>query len=238
MHCTADPTTNTTTAMSCGNRLRALLAQPGCLCLPGAFNGLVARLVKQTGFSGCYVSGAAVSAAAGMPDVGVVGLEGFCRVIREVTLVSGLPCLADADTGFGEVEVVRRTVKEYEHNGAAGLHIEDQVFPKRCGHLNDKVLVGVNEMCNKIEAAVETAKASGNGMVICARTDAREVEGMESAIMRAARYVEAGADMIFPEGLHSKVITQHIYKVICANKGCVVRCGYALVHHQQAHAHG
>eukprot|EP00922_Rhytidocystis_sp_ex-Travisia-forbesii_P032721 GHVS01048662.1.p1 GENE.GHVS01048662.1~~GHVS01048662.1.p1 ORF type:complete len:334 (-),score=60.68 GHVS01048662.1:43-984(-) len=202
-----------------GVRLRALLSQPGCLCLPGAFNGLVARMIKQTGFSACYLSGAAISASSGLPDVGLVGLEGFCRAIREITLVSGLPCLADGDTGFGEIENVRRTVREYEHSGAAGIHIEDQEFPKRCGHLEGKRLVSVEDMCEKVNAAAEAAKTAGGGMVICARTDAREVEGrvwflnrkhillfvgMDSAIERASRYVEAGADMIFPEGLHSK----------------------------------
>eukprot|EP00922_Rhytidocystis_sp_ex-Travisia-forbesii_P065040 GHVS01096681.1.p1 GENE.GHVS01096681.1~~GHVS01096681.1.p1 ORF type:complete len:290 (-),score=53.04 GHVS01096681.1:163-1032(-) len=185
--------------------LRQLLAQPGCVCLPGAFNGLVGRLVQQAGFSGCYVSGAAVSASACLPDVGLVGLEGFCRVIREVTRASGLPCMADADTGFGSVESVRQTVCEYAHSGAQGIHLEDQVWPKRCGHLGGKTLVGVEDMCSKVEAAAEAAKTEGGGgIVICARTDAREVEGMDNAIMRASRYVQAGAEMIFPEGLHTK----------------------------------
>src|SRR5262249_18759518 len=122
-----------------GKRLRELLSRQGqCLMMPGAFNALCARAIAQAGFGGAEVSGAATSVSAGVPDVGILTLEHFCRVIREAADASGLPIIADADTGFGESEMVRRTVIEYARAGAAGLHIEDQVFPKRCGHLDGK----------------------------------------------------------------------------------------------------
>ncbi len=195
-----------------GDRLRRLMDK-GCVPMPGAFNGLAARAVARAGFDACYVSGAATSVCAGVPDVGLLTLEHFCRVIREVADGSGLPVLADADTGFGEAEMVRRTVIEYERAGAAGLHIEDQEFPKRCGHLDGKRLVPVDHMVEKVEWAAKARSGkvaewqsgkggdAGGGMVICARTDARGVEGLDAAVKRAKAYVEAGAEMIFPEGL-------------------------------------
>jgi methylisocitrate lyase len=137
-----------------------------------------------------------------VPDVGLLSLEHFCRVIREVSDSSGLPVLADADTGFGEAEMVRRTVIDYARAGAAGLHLEDQKFPKRCGHLDGKELVPTDHMIEKIQWAVKAARDLGAAdFLICARTDARSVDGLEPAINRAAAYTLAGADMIFPEGL-------------------------------------
>lgn len=172
---------------------------------PGAFNALVARAVKQAGFDAAYVSGGATSVAAGVPDVGLLTLEHFCRVIREVADGSGLPVLADADTGFGEAEMTRRTVIEYHRAGAAGLHLEDQVFPKRCGHLDGKTLVPSEHMCEKVEWAAKASRdCSGGAFVVCARTDARGVDGMDAAVERAKAYVGAGADMIFPEGLKTE----------------------------------
>lgn len=184
----------------------------GCVPIPGAFNGLAARAIAQAGFTACYVSGAATSACAGVPDVGLLTLEHFCRVIREVADAGGLPVLADADTGFGEAEMVRRTVVEYARAGAAGLHIEDQEFPKRCGHLDGKKLVSIDHMCEKVEWAAKARDeeaerwrdGAGTGLVICARTDARGVEGFDAAVQRAKAYIAAGADMIFPEGLTSE----------------------------------
>jgi methylisocitrate lyase len=186
-------------ATSNGFRLRELLRRKYPLQLPGAFNGLSGRMAANAGFEAIYVSGGAISAASGVPDIGLCSMEHFSRVIREVTAVSGLPVLADADTGFGEVEMVTRTVKEYIYAGAGGLHIEDQAFPKRCGHLDGKELIPVEDMVQKIKRG---RTAVGNsGFVICARTDARGVEGFDSAISRAVAYTKAGADMIFPEGL-------------------------------------
>jgi len=177
----------------------------GCVAMPGAFNALCARAIAQAGFDACYISGAATSVSAGVPDVGLLSLEHFCRAIREAADASGLPVLADADTGFGEAEMVRRTVIDYARAGAAGLHIEDQKFPKRCGHLDGKELVPTDHMIEKVQWAVKAAsEASPTPLVICARTDARSVDGLEAAIDRAAAYTLAGADMIFPEGLSSE----------------------------------
>jgi len=177
-----------------------------CVGMPGAFNALCGKLIADAGFDACYVSGAATSVCAGVPDVGLLTAEHFCRVIREVADASGLPVVADADTGFGEAEMVRRTVIDYARAGAAGLHIEDQKFPKRCGHLDGKELIPLDHACEKIEWAAKAARAIGDGsFIVCARTDARGVEGIDAAIKRARAYVQAGADMIFPEGLGSEV---------------------------------
>lgn len=187
-----------------GAKLRSLM-DAGIVAAPGAFNALVARAVAQTGFPACYVSGGATSVAAGVPDVGLLTLEHFCRVIREVADGSGLPVLADADTGFGEEEMVRRTVIEYHRAGAAALHLEDQVFPKRCGHLDGKALIPLDQAVSKVEWAAQAARdCSDSQFIICARTDARGVEGFDAAVTRARAYVAAGADMIFPEGLASE----------------------------------
>lgn len=176
----------------------------GCVSLPGAFNGLAGRLAAKHGFQGLYISGAAVTACAGVPDNGILTLDHFTRVIREVSLASGLPLLCDADTGFGEAEMVTRTVHEYCAAGAAGFHIEDQVFPKRCGHLDGKELVATLDMCKKVERARIASDALGGGFIVCARTDAKGVIGFDEAVNRAGEYVHAGADMIFPEGLFTE----------------------------------
>ena len=193
-----------------GRLLRGLFEELGCVAMPGAFNGLCARAVADAGFRACYVSGAATSVCAGVPDVGILTLEHFCRVIREVSMAAvgangPLPLIADADTGFGEAEMVRRTVIDYHRAGAAGLHLEDQKFPKRCGHLDGKELVPRDHMVEKIVWAVKAAReCSGGSFIVCARTDARGVEGMDEAVTRASEYVTAGAEMIFPEGLQSE----------------------------------
>lgn len=183
-------------------RLRELMSR-SCVPMPGAFNALCARAIAQAGFEACYISGAATSVAAGVPDVGLLTLEHFARVIREASDASALPIIADADTGFGEAEMVRRTVIEYAKAGAAGLHLEDQKFPKRCGHLDGKELVPVDHMCEKVQWASRARSASegSSQFIVCARTDARAVEGLGAAVKRATAYVQAGADMIFPEGL-------------------------------------
>ena len=172
---------------------------------PGAFNALVGKAVADAGFEAAYFSGGATTVANGVPDVGILTLDHFVREIRSVAYASGLPVIADADTGFGEEEMVRRTVIEYNHAGAAGLHIEDQVFPKRCGHLDGKALVTMEQAVSKIQWAAKASKDCSDGaFIICARTDAKGVEGFEAAIQRAKAYVEAGATMIFPEGLTSE----------------------------------
>ncbi len=197
--------------MTYSRALREAMNQ-SCLPIPGAFNALVGMAIRDAGFDACYVSGGATSVCVGVPDIGLLSLDQFCRLIREITRASGLPVLADADTGFGEEQMVRRTVIEYAHAGAAALHIEDQVFPKRCGHLDGKELIPRELAVDKIrwaaQAACEVDLANGidpgAGFVVCARTDAAGVEGLDAAIARATAYADAGAHMIFPEGLHSQ----------------------------------
>ena len=174
----------------------------GTVVAPGAFNALVGRAVARAGFDACYISGGATANVAGVPDIGLISLSEMCRTIREVTQTSGLPTIVDADTGYGEAESAARTVVDYERAGAAGLHLEDQVFPKRCGHLEGKTLVSIDHMVEKIHAAVESKLS--DDFIIIARTDARAVTGMDDAIDRANAYRQAGADMIFPEGLESE----------------------------------
>lgn len=176
-----------------------------CVPIPGAFNALTARAIARAGFQACYISGAALSVSTGVPDVGLLTLEHFARAVREAAEASGLPVLADADTGFGEAEMVRRTVIEYARAGAAGLHLEDQQFPKRCGHLDGKALVPADHMIEKVEWAARAAQASSDpAFIVCARTDAKGVEGFDAAVERARAYTAAGAAMIFPEGLASE----------------------------------
>ncbi|MHC4908109.1 MAG: isocitrate lyase/PEP mutase family protein [Planctomycetota bacterium] len=183
-----------------GRRLREAMAR-GPVAAPGAFNALVARAVADAGFDACYISGGATANVAGYPDIGLITLTEMCRTIRETARASGLPIIVDADTGYGEVECVVRTTIEYEAAGAAAMHIEDQVFPKRCGHLDGKTLISTGDMVEKIRAAAAHRKSSD--FLVIARTDARSTDGMETAIERGHAYRDAGADMIFPEGMHS-----------------------------------
>ncbi|MEE2819623.1 MAG: isocitrate lyase/phosphoenolpyruvate mutase family protein [Planctomycetota bacterium] len=184
-----------------GTQLRNLMNDRSLMC-PGAWNGLVARAIASTGYQACYISGGATANASGYPDIGLISLTEMCRTIREVRNASGLPVIVDADTGYGEIESVKRTVVEYDRNGAAGMHIEDQEFPKRCGHLDGKRLIPTEEMVAKVSAA-STNKVHPDFLLI-ARTDARSVDGLDAAIERGNAYRDAGADMIFPEGLHSE----------------------------------
>lgn len=175
--------------------------QEGTVAAPGAFTALVGRAVSQAGFDAVYISGGAAANTAGVPDVGLLTLTEVCRTIREISSASGLPTIVDADTGYGEVEMVRRTVAEYERAGAAAMHMEDQVFPKRCGHLDGKTLIATEDMAAKVRAA---ADAKSDDFVLIARTDARGIDGLDAAIERGNAYRQAGADMIFPEGLESE----------------------------------
>eukprot|EP00656_Telonema_subtile_P031651 TRINITY_DN3461_c0_g1_i2.p1 TRINITY_DN3461_c0_g1~~TRINITY_DN3461_c0_g1_i2.p1 ORF type:complete len:261 (+),score=69.87 TRINITY_DN3461_c0_g1_i2:203-985(+) len=182
-----------------------------CVALPGAFSGLVGRMAADMSFQGVYVSGAAVTASLGQPDIGVASMEQFTKIIREISVCSGLPIIADADTGFGEEEMVTKTVYEYWHAGASGMHIEDQVFPKRCGHLDGKSLVPVEQFAQKVQRAAAARDACSDGQfIVCARTDARSVEGLDAVVERAKVYVDSGADMIFPEGLHTAEEFQYV----------------------------
>jgi methylisocitrate lyase len=187
-------------AASPGRRLReAWTDQP--IVIPGAFNPLVARIAECMGFRAAYLSGAALSASAGVPDVGLLSLTEFVEAARGLAEATTLPILCDADTGFGEALNVERTVKQFEAAGAAGIHLEDQVLPKRCGHLSGKHIVTAQEMAAKIRAAV--AARRDPDFVILARTDARSVTGFDDAVARAKLYLDAGADGIFPEALES-----------------------------------
>lgn len=167
--------------------------------LPGAFNPLVATLIQEIGFEGVYVSGAVVSADLALPDIGLTTLSEVTERSRQIARVTDLPVLVDADTGFGEPMNAARTVTLLEDAGIAGLHLEDQVNPKRCGHLDGKAVVPTADMVRRVRAAV-AARRDPN-FVVCARTDAAGVEGVDAAIDRARAYADAGADLIFTEAL-------------------------------------
>jgi methylisocitrate lyase len=179
--------------------LRAALASDRLVRMPGAFSPLVAMAVEDAGFEGVYVSGAALSADLGLPDVGLTTLTEVAARGAQIARATSLPALIDADTGFVEPGNVARTIQLLEDAGLAGCHLEDQAGAKRCGHLEGKALVPEDEMVERIAAAVGARRDPG--FVICARTDARGPEGLGAAIRRAERYVDAGADMVFPEAL-------------------------------------
>jgi len=167
---------------------------------PGVFSPSVAKLAEKAGFRALYFSGAGFSNMLALPDLGITTMSEVARAARQITSEVALPLIVDADTGFGEALNVSRTVVEMRAAGAAAIHIEDQVLPKRCGHLDGKELVDVDEMVKKLISAKEAAEKH---LVIIARTDARAVEGIDGAIERAAVYSKAGAEMIFPEALES-----------------------------------
>ena len=187
--------------LSPGQRLRNAWKQ-GTVQIPGVYNPLVARLAEQAGFQAIYLSGAALSASMGLPDVGLVTLTEFVDFARSIITACKLPLISDADTGFGEALNVERTVQQFEAAGVAGIHLEDQVMPKRCGHLSGKKLVSQDEMAAKVRAAVGGRRDPS--FVIIARTDARGVTDMKDAIDRANAYRAAGADVIFVEALKSE----------------------------------
>jgi methylisocitrate lyase len=180
-----------------GQRFRALLERNGILQMPGAHNGMAALQAKAAGFEALYLSGAAMSASMGLPDLGVITVDEVCFFIRQLARAAGLPVLVDGDTGYGEALNVMHMVRSFEDCGAAAVHIEDQLLPKKCGHLNDKKLADPHDMAAKVAAA---AKARRH-LYLIARTDAAASEGIDGAVARAKLYVEAGADAIFPEAL-------------------------------------
>ena len=170
--------------------------------VPGVFNGITALLAEQAGYKSIYLSGSGVAGVMGLPDLSMTTLSEVAEEAHRITAVSSLPLIVDADTGFGETMNVVRTVKELEHAGVSAIHIEDQVLPKRCGHLSGKKVVEKEDMIRKIKAAVGARK--NDDFMIIARTDARAVTGIEDAISRSQEYHEAGADMIFTEALQAK----------------------------------
>jgi methylisocitrate lyase len=188
--------------MNTAKRLRELIAN-GCVAMPGVFNAAMGRLVERSGFDALYISGAGLcNATAGVPDVGLLTLTEVAQLAGYIARAVKIPCVVDADTGFGGAENAARTIEEFERAGLAGCHIEDQEFPKRCGHLAGKTLVELEEMNDKIAAAA--AAKRDKDFLLIARTDARAVESFAKAVERANSYLAAGADAIFPEALQSE----------------------------------
>ncbi|MGE4527404.1 MAG: oxaloacetate decarboxylase [Rhodospirillaceae bacterium] len=177
--------------------LRKLIENGETTVAPGVYDGISAQLVEQAGFAAVYASGGAISRAAGMPDLGLLGMSEVVDRLENIVDATALPVIADADTGYGNALNVQRMVRAFERAGVAGFHLEDQQFPKRCGHYDDKSLVPVKEMAQKIRAARDAS--TDPDLVIIARTDALAVEGFEAAIDRAGAYREAGADVLFVE---------------------------------------
>lgn len=184
---------------SAGERFRELMNKPGIVQLPGAHNGMAAIQARNAGFEGLYLSGAAMTASMGLPDLGIITVDEVAFFIRQIARSSGLPLVVDGDTGYGEALNVMHMVRTFEDAGAGAVHIEDQLLPKKCGHLNDKKLATADDMAAKVAAA---AKARRH-LYLIARTDAAASEGMDGAVARAKMYMDAGADAIFPEALNT-----------------------------------
>ncbi len=183
-----------------GERFRALVNRQQILGIPGSHNGQAALQAKDAGFEALYLSGAAMTASMGLPDLGMITVDEVSFFVRQVARASGLPVLVDGDTGYGEALNVMHMVRTFEDAGAGAVHIEDQLLPKKCGHLNDKKLADARDMAAKVASA---AKARRH-LYLIARTDAAASEGMDGAVARAKLYMEAGADAIFPEALNSR----------------------------------
>ncbi len=213
-------------------RLRELIAK-GTVMIPGVPNAAIARQVERAGFDAVYISGAGLAnSTAGVPDIGLLTSTEVTQLAGYIANAVKIPAIVDADTGFGGAENVARTIREFERTGLAGCHIEDQEFPKRCGHLAGKEIVDVDEMIAKIKAALRARRDPE--FLIIARTDARAVEDFDSTVKRARSYVEAGADGIFPEALQSaeefKAFAREIKAPLLANTIGLDR--------QDANAHG
>jgi methylisocitrate lyase len=183
-----------------GLRFRRLLDRPQILQMPGAHLGIAALLARKAGFEALYMSGAAMSATMGLPDLGMITVDDVAWHIRQVARASALPVLVDGDTGYGEALNVMHMVRAFEEAGAAAVHLEDQLLPKKCGHLNDKKLAGAEDMAAKVAAA----RKARRHLYIIARTDAAASEGIDGAVARARLYLDAGADAIFPEALTTR----------------------------------
>jgi 2-methylisocitrate lyase-like PEP mutase family enzyme len=195
-------------------RLRALLARGGLITAPGVYDGLSARIAEAAGFDALYISGGAIARGMGYPDIGLVTQTEMVKRLEEIRAITRLPLIVDADTGYGNALNVIRTVRAYERAGAAALHIEDQVEPKRCGHYEGKQIVDTHEMVQKIRAAI--AARENPDLLLIARTDARAVAGLEDAITRGNAYAEAGADVIFVEAPQSREEIERIAREVRA----------------------
>jgi carboxyvinyl-carboxyphosphonate phosphorylmutase len=196
-------------------RLRRMLAEPGIIVAPGAYDGFSARLIEAAGFEAVYMTGAGTAAShLGQPDLGLTTLTEMATHASHLASCISLPLIADADTGYGNALNVVRTVREYEKAGVAGLHLEDQVAPKKCGHIAGKQIVDAKEFADKIRAAVEYR--TDPDLVVIARTDARAVSGLDDAIARANLYREAGADVIFFEAPQSREEIERVAREVKA----------------------
>jgi 2-methylisocitrate lyase-like PEP mutase family enzyme len=196
--------------------LRQLLKGDDVVVAPGVYDGLSARLARHAGFAAVYATGGGIARSMGYPDLGLLGLSEVVERLAEIVEHAGVPVIADADTGYGNALNVRRAVREFERAGVAGLHLEDQTFPKRCGHLDDKSLVPVAEMVGKLRAARDAAGDAD--LVLIARTDAIAVEGLDAALERAHAYAEAGADVLFVEAPTSEAQIETIARRLPAPK--------------------
>ena len=200
-----------------GQRFGELLSRPQILQMPGAYNGLAALQARRQGFEALYLSGAAMSASMGLPDLGIITVDEVCFFIKQIARSSGLPVLVDGDTGYGEALNVMHMVRAFEDAGAGAVHIEDQLLPKKCGHLSDKRLADPQDMAAKIAAAARARRH----LRIIARTDAAASEGLDGAVARANLYLQARADAIFPEALTSadmfKAFAERVRAPLLAN---------------------
>lgn len=194
---------STTTPAEKRRLFRERLASGELLRFPGAFNPLSARLIEEKGFEGVYISGAVLSADLGLPDIGLTTLTEVAGRAKQIARMTELPAIVDADTGFGEPMNVARTIQELEDAGLAGTHIEDQINPKRCGHLDGKAVVDEDTAIKRIRAAADARR--DENFLIMARTDIRAIEGLDAAIDRAKALVDAGADAVFPEAMRTLV---------------------------------
>lgn len=198
--------------MSKGKRLRELMASEGMVVAPGAYDCITAKLIDQAGFAAVYMTGAGTAAALGYPDYGLVTMSEMAENAGRIAAATELPVVADADTGYGNELSVFRTVREYERRGLAGLHIEDQTFPKKCGHLDDKELVPLEDYVAKIRAAADAR--TDEGFLVIARTDARAPKGFEEAVRRCNAALAAGADMAFLEAPQSLDEIRQVPKLV------------------------
>lgn len=196
--------------------LRTLIAGDTIVVAPGVYDGMSARLVQRAGFAAVYATGGGIARSMGYPDLGLLGLTEVADRLAVIVEHAGVPVIADADTGYGNTLNVRRTIREFERAGVAALHLEDQTFPKRCGHLDDKTVVATGEMVQKLRAARDAATDAD--LVLIARTDALAVEGLDAAIERALAYAAAGADVIFVEAPTSEAQMETIARRVAAPK--------------------
>ncbi len=209
--------------MGTGKQLRALLAKRELVAAPGVYSALTAKLVESAGFHCTYMSGYCTAASTtGLPDLGLLTMTEMLGNVRALADAVRIPLIADGDTGYGNALNVVRTVREYEKAGAAAIHIEDQVWPKRCGHMKNKHVIPKDEMVNKVRAAVD-ARASGD-FVIIARTDAIAVEGLPAAIDRLSAYAEAGADVVFADGQQTMEHIREVPKQLTGTP-CLINLG-------------